>query len=152
VISAVVADKAATGAHAHGLPDKGNLTVWRSVDRGKTWKRAGVINDVPGASREGLHAMAAGPDGSLFAVWLDLRTEGMKLYGARSTDGGVTWSKNVEVYASPDGAICSCCHPGLSIDGRGRISVMWRNVLDGFRDLYVAHSDDGVRFQAVTKQ
>ena len=131
VISAVVAGKVAAGTHAHGLPEAGNLTVWRSVDHGQTWKESSVVNDVPGASREGLHAMAAGPDGSLFAVWLDLRTEGMKLYGAESTDGGLTWSKNVEVYRSPDGTICSCCHPTLDIDNTGRIRVMWRNVLDG---------------------
>jgi hypothetical protein len=152
LISAVVAEKVATGAHAHGLPENGNLTVWRSQDRGRTWKQVSVINDVPGAPREGLHAIASGPDGSLFAVWLDSRTEGMKLYGAKSGDGGLTWSKNVEVYASPDGAICSCCHPSLAIDAKGRIWVMWRNVLDGFRDMYTTYSDDGLHFQPAAKQ
>jgi len=151
LISAVVAEKVATGQHAHGLPDGGNLTVWRSTDRGRTWQRAGVVNDVAAAPREGLHAMAAAPDGSVFAVWLDQRTPGMKLYGARSKDGGVTWSKNVEVYRSPDGAICSCCHPSLGFDGK-RIWVMWRNVVDGFRDLYASYSDDGVHFTPANKQ
>lgn len=152
LISAVVADKVSANAHAHGLPQDGNLTVWRSKNQGRTWNQISVVNDVPGAPREGLHAMTAGPDGSLFAVWLDSRTEGMKLYGSKSVDGGSSWSKNVEIYASPDGTICSCCHPSLSIDASGRMRIMWRNVVDGYRDLYLTESEDGVHFEAAKKQ
>lgn len=144
VVTAISGERVATGAHAHGLPEAGNLTAWRSTDQGRTWTRASVVNDVPGAAREGLHAMVplAGGKG-LFAVWLDLREKGTRLYGARSTDGGVTWSKNVPVYESPDGTICQCCHPSLAVDASGVIRVMWRNVMDGSRDMYVAVSTDG---------
>lgn len=152
LITAVVAEKVATGPHAHGLPENGNLTLWRSADHGRTWTQTAVVNDVPGAAREGLHAIAAGPDGTLFAVWLDQRTTGMKLYGSHSRDGGRTWTKNIEVYASPDGTICNCCHPSLAVEPGGDIWVMWRNVVDGNRDLYVARSVKGGPFQSVTKQ
>ena len=151
VISAVVGDSASTGPHAHGSPESGNLAVWRSTDRGTTWKRAGIINDVPSAAREGLHAMVAGPDGGLFAAWLDLREKGTQLYGSSSTDGGVTWQKNVLIYSSPGGSICQCCHPSLSIDASGRIFAMWRNSLDGSRDLYVTSSTDGKTFAFAQK-
>lgn len=151
VLSAIAGVKTATGAHAHGLPDNGNLMVWRSTDQGKTWTRAGVINDVPGAAREGLHAMAAAPDGSLFAAWLDLRSKGMQLYGARSKDGGRTWSKNAAIYSSPDGTICQCCHPTLTIDSKGRVWAMWRNVLNGSRDMHVISSADGEKFEGPRK-
>ena len=58
-----------------------------------------MINDVPGAPTEGLHALASDAKGQLFAAWLDKRGgQGTKLYGARSTDGGATWSKNVMIY------------------------------------------------------
>ncbi|MBC7856007.1 MAG: exo-alpha-sialidase [Pirellulaceae bacterium] len=110
-----------------------------------------MINDVPGAAREGLHAMAAGADGKLFAVWLDLRENGMRLFGAQSRNAGLTWSKNVQVYQSPSGTICQCCHPSLSIDETGRVWVMWRNVLDGSRDLHLASSSDGIHFEAPRK-
>jgi hypothetical protein len=143
VISAVVG-----GA---GTKQADTLTAFRSLDSGKTWTRGGVINDVPQSAREGLHAMAA-PDGrSLFAVWLDLRAKGTQLYGAKSTDGGVTWSKNVAVYASPGGTICQCCHPSLTVDSSGRIWAMWRNVIDGSRDFYVTNSVDGVHFDEARK-
>ncbi len=151
VISAVVGEGVSSGPHAHGLPESGNLVAWRSTDRGTTWKRAGAINDVPAAAREGLHAMVAGPGGGLFAAWLDLRATGTQLYGSRSTDGGVTWQKNVLIYNSPDGTICQCCHPSLSIDASGRIFAMWRNSLDGSRDLYVTSSTDGKTFTSAQK-
>ena len=86
--------------------------------------------------------MAAAPDGTLYAVWLDLRGKGTTLYGSQSTDGGRTWTKNYQVYASPEGTICQCCHPSLSIDAQGIVSVMWRNAVGGSRDMYVTSSKD----------
>jgi hypothetical protein len=151
LISAIAGEKVATGTHAHGLPEAGNLIVWRSTDKGVTWKQASVINDVPGAAREGLHAIAAAANGKLFAVWLDLREKGTQLYGSQSADGGVTWSKNALVYSSPDGTICQCCHPSLTIDAKGGVWAMWRNVLDGSRDMHLIHSANGEKFEDVRK-
>lgn len=119
----------------------GELLAWRSQDSGKTWSKSIRINDVERASREGLHAMTAN-NGLLFVTWLDLRTEGMKLYGAVSKDGGASWSSNQLVYQSPDGAICTCCHPSTAIDHKGRITVMFRNALAGNRDMYWVRSAD----------
>lgn len=141
VVSAIAGEKVATGPHAHGLPEAGNLFTWRSTDQGKTWTKAATINDVPGAAREGLHAMTASPDGrTLHAVWLDLRGKGTKLYGSKSSDGGNTWAANKLVYESPDGTICQCCHPSLAADAKGGIWMMWRNVVDGNRDMYVLNT------------
>jgi hypothetical protein len=152
VISAVGGRTLSKQEHAHGLPSDGDLIIWRSVDAGKSWSKGIVINDVPGAPTEGLHSLAADPQGNLFAAWLDKRTgHGTQLYGARSTDGGVTWSKNVVIYKAPEGTICECCHPSIAVDDHGQTSVMWRNVLDGSRDFYVSSSKDGVRFTAPQK-
>jgi len=129
----------------------GDLRVWRSTDSGKTWSASVAVNDVPAAAREGLHAMASDRKGNLFAAWLDLRGKGTRLYGSRSVDGGLTWSKNVLVYESPDGTICQCCHPSIAIDREGRISVMWRNVMQGSRDFYVSTSTDGLSFGKAQK-
>jgi len=120
----------------------GDLRSWRSVDHGKTWIPGARINDVPNAAREGLHSMTAGPSGVLFAAWLDLRAKGTSLYSSMSKDGGQSWSKNAPVYS---GSICECCHPTVFIDSKDQIHVMWRNSLDGARDLYVASSTDNFK-------
>jgi hypothetical protein len=137
VISAVVGEK--------GRGADGDLIAWRSVDGGRTWSTGQTINNVPSAAREGLHAMAAGGKGLLFTTWLDLRAKGTRLYGSTSTDGGTTWSPNVLVYESPSGSVCECCHPSAAVDAQGRIFVMFRNSLEGNRDMYVVQSDDGGR-------
>lgn len=152
LITAVAGQEVSKDTHAHGLPEKGDLTVWRSDDGGKSWNQSGIINDSHGASSEGLHAIGADATShNLFAAWLDLRAKGTQLYGARSTDGGRTWSKNVLIYASPEGTICQCCDPSVAIDGNGRTWVMFRNVLAGSRDFYLTHSEDGEHFSPVEK-
>ncbi len=128
----------------------GTLLAWNSRDGGKTWSQASSVNDVAKSAREGLHGMAVGPKGELFAVWLDLRSPGMKVYGALSTDGGAKWSNRL-VYASPGGSVCECCHPSVTIDGLGQIHVMFRNSLDGSRDMYLASSKDGGKTFAAAK-
>ncbi len=144
VISAVTGEK--------GGGADGDVIAWRSTDGGKTWSQGVRVNDVAGSAREGLHAMSAGA-GVLFAAWLDLRGKGTKLYGAASTNGGATWSKNVLVYESPEGTICQCCHPSLIVDSKGTIHAMFRNALGGARDMYVARSADGGQtFGAAEKQ
>jgi hypothetical protein len=142
VISAVVGNEGV---------QPGNLVAFRSSDKGRTWERAAVINDVPESTREGLHAMVADGHGRLTAVWLDLRAKGTRLYGSRSRDGGRTWSKNEVVYESPDGTICQCCHPSLTADSDGTVWVMWRNVIVGSRDLYLASSKSGAPFSGAQK-
>jgi hypothetical protein len=152
VVTAVVGNTAAGGAHAHGLPSDGDLVAWRSADGGKTWSKGVVVNDFPAAPTEGLHSLAADAKGDLFAVWLDKRSgHGTKLYGAHSVDGGATWSKNVMIYDSPEGTICECCHPSAAIDAAGKISVMWRNWLEGSRDMYLSQSNDGLTFSKPEK-
>jgi len=115
----------------------GDLYSWRSTDRGRTWSGPVRVNDVAGAPREGMHDMAAAPDGRLFNVWLDKVGRGMQLAGAWSDDGGASWSEDHLVYTSPDGSICQCCVPEVTFrpDG-GDAVVLWRNWLDGNRDMY----------------
>lgn len=150
VVTAVTGKTVATGEHAHGLPSDGDLMVWRSTDGGKSWSKGMSISDVAGAATEGLHGLASDGKGHLFASWLDKRDHGTRLYGSRSDDGGVTWSKNMLVYSSPDDTICECCHPSVAFDRDGAVVVMYRNWLNGSRDLYLARSN-GASFSAPQK-
>ncbi|MEO8026076.1 MAG: sialidase family protein, partial [Bryobacteraceae bacterium] len=128
----------------------GNLVAWHSTDLGKTWSAPVRINDAGDAAREGLHAMG-GSGNVIYAAWLDLREKGTTLYGSVSHDGGITWSVNHRIYESPDGTICQCCHPSVDVAADGSVRVMFRNVLAGHRDMYVAESRDGKTFGAATK-
>ena len=136
---------------AQGGGKDGDVVLTRSIDRGRTWSRPVVINDVPGAAREGLHALAAHPDGLVVAAWLDLREKGTRIYAAVSRDHGATWRADTLVYTSPSGSVCECCHPSIAIGARGDISVMFRNSVDGTRDMFVVRSTDGATFGPATR-
>lgn len=135
----------------------GDALAWRSADRGATWSEPVRINTVAGAAREGLQALAAGPEGKLICVWLDLRQQplpgdaspaaehhsadapagGTELWGAWSEDGGATWSADTLIYQSPDGTICECCAPAVTFDPlHGHAVVFWRNKLGENRDMF----------------
>jgi hypothetical protein len=140
IVTAVIGHVEAQGEHSHGLPVDGDLFAWRSTDGGKTWSSGVRVNDVPAAPREGLHTLAADSNGNLFAAWLDNRDKGTRLYGAYSSDNGLSWSKNILLHESSDGTICQCCHPTAAFNGAGQLEVMWRNVLAGSRDFYLIRS------------
>ena len=137
----VIVVTAITGEKGRGAD--GDVMSWRSVDHGATWSTPTKVNDVAASAREGLHSLAAGGRNILFATWLDLRERGTKLYGSVSKDGGRTWSPNRLVYQSPSGSVCECCHPTAVVDSEGVIGVMFRNSLDGNRDMYLVRSTDG---------
>lgn len=131
---------------------EGDLFAWSSTDGGKRWGKPVVVNDQPTAAREGLQSLASGSGEDVFSVWLDLRNKGMQLFGSRSSDGGKSWGKNFEIYHSPSGSICTCCHPSVTVDALGKLHVMWRNCVDGSRDLYLSSSSDrGESFTAAKK-
>ncbi|MBK5269711.1 MAG: exo-alpha-sialidase, partial [Bacteroidia bacterium] len=114
------------------------------------WKPTSRVNDIDTVAKEGL--MALGADGNnSFAVWLDLRDKHNKIFGARSADGGVTWSKNIMIYTSPDTTVCECCKPSVIMKGNN-VYVMFRNWLNGNRDLYlIQSSDEGNSFSEAQK-
>lgn len=126
----------------------GDLLAWRSTDAGRSWIGPVRINGEEGSAREGLHGMAAGPDGAVCCAWLDMRGAGTEIYGAVSRDGGATWEPDLLVYRSPNRpkpSVCECCHPSVAFAPDGTLAIMWRNQLAGSRDLYLARSSDGGR-------
>ncbi len=138
-------------AGAKGGGADGDVLLYRSTDRGVTWRTPVVINAVPGSAREGLHALVATPAGLVVVAWLDLRDKGTRIYAAVSRDHGATWAPDALVYASPSGSVCECCHPSVAIGADGRVAIMFRNNLSGNRDMYVADSKDGVTFTSARK-
>lgn len=128
------------------------LIAFSSSDGGKTWGGPVTINDVPDSAHEGLHDLGGSSDGQLFVTWLDLRSGKTELWGAVSKDGGRTWAADELVYKSPDKSICECCHPSVLFDAEGNLAVMWRNSIEGSRDMWlVTRTKGAATFSAAGK-
>jgi hypothetical protein len=116
--------------------------IYSYYKENEKWKQGVRVNDVDTVAKEGLMALSADGENA-FAVWLDLRgNKRNKIYGAKSTDGGKTWSANQMIYTSPDTTVCECCKPSVVMKGN-RVYVMFRNWLNGNRDLYLIQSSNG---------
>lgn len=133
----------------------GKNIVWaRSKSWGNSFEKPIRINDADAPSHAYFGHVAALPDGSLLAAWLDGRDENKRdkdtaegtasIYCARSTDGGATWSRNVLVSRN----ICPCCRPTVIANGQGGVLIAWRHVYltaqkKHIRDMACARSTDG---------
>jgi len=123
----------------------GDLVAWRSTSSGVSWLSAVRVSTYPGSARDGLHAMTSGPKHEVACAWLDVRSGKMEIYAAVSSDEGASFGENRLVYHSPDGSVCECCHPSIAFDAQGTLYVMFRNELDGARDMYITESKDGAK-------
>lgn len=127
----------------------GNIFSFSKTDA-MPWSAPAKVNDADTTAKEGLMALS-GDGNILYAIWLDLRHKNNQIFGAGSTDGGRTWSINKLIYASPDSTVCECCKPSVLINGRN-INVMFRNWIQGNRDMYLIQSFDlGRTFSAAQK-
>jgi len=119
----------------------GNIFSFVKDESGK-WVKTAKVNDADTVNKEGFLGLAGNDENNLFAIWPDLRDDShQKIYGARSPDGGKSWSPNILVYRSPDSSICECCKPSVTMHNNN-VYVMFRNWLNGNRDLYLAQSSD----------
>jgi hypothetical protein len=119
----------------------GNIFSYKK-EASQKWTIAVRVNDAKETAKEALMGLSA--DGlNAYAVWLGVKGQkGQNLYGAKSVDGGKTWAKNNLVYASPDSSVCECCKPSVAMKGN-KVYVMFRNWLNGNRDLYLITSSNG---------
>ena len=117
------------------------IRSWRSTDGGKTWQPGPDVTP-PGAAGSGLHALASDGKQRLVSAWLGPKDGAPRLFTAHSDDAGLTWSKPAMLSAT----VCDCCHPSAAISADGTVHIMFRNALDGKRDLYLATAPDGEHF------
>lgn len=87
-----------------------------STDNGKTWSSRVRVNDDPSgvANDQFEQWLSVDPtDGSVNLSWYDTRNDPAHLttdiFYARSTDGGLTFSPNVQVTTAPTDEECATC-------------------------------------------
>jgi len=121
----------------------GNIYSFIKNKNEEQWRKGRRINDISNVAKEAFVSLASNDNGEVYAVWLDLRDNNKnKIAGAKSFDGGKTWSKNKIIYASPDGSVCECCKPSVEMKDK-MVVIMFRNWLNGNRDLFITTSIDG---------
>lgn len=129
-------------AKARKAIGSGNLLVRRSADGGRRWSKPVRVNGEDGSAHEGLHALAARGE-RVALIWLDPRGEprGTRLFAAWSSDAGKSFGADAAVHESPSGSICPCCHPSLQLDRDGHAVALWRDAIEGDRDMFVGVFD-----------
>ncbi len=117
------------------------LRAVSSNDLGVTWTNPVTVTDdslVFGSHN--FHSLHAGPDGTVYASWLDGRNGRSSTYMTHSVDGGQTWAANTKVSIDES---CPCCRTAVEAGQNGLVYVAWRTVLPGnIRDVVVARSTD----------
>jgi hypothetical protein len=134
------------------IDKKGNVHTFQLNHQSGKWVKKAVANDVPGAAIEGLMDIGADDNDHFYAVWLDHRNgTGNEICFTYTLNQGETWSKNKIVYKSPDHTVCECCQPSIAA-GQSGIFIMFRNWINGSRDLYLIRStDEGHTFGTACK-
>jgi hypothetical protein len=131
----------------------GNLFAVNLSKQTNQWSAPVKVNDADTTAKEALSGLGAGKDNLVYTAWLDSRLGNNNLYGALSTDGGLSWGKNQLIYKGERNGICDCCKPSVYINQTGQIFVMFRNKLDGARNMYLISSEDkGQHFGKAQKQ
>lgn len=130
----------------------GNLYAMRSSHAINQWSTPVRVNDADTTAKEALSGISAGKDNLVYTAWLDTRLGNNNLYGSLSKDGGLTWGKNRLIYKGEQKGICDCCKPSVAMGQNGVLDVMFRNKLDGARNMYVISSkDNGGHFDKAQK-
>lgn len=141
---------------AHSNLGNGPATVWvsRSTDFGKTWTRT-VIN-VSGAPPNCTNcgyaylssqmALRVGSDDTIYLLWnstVDVTNFAPeRIFFARSTDDGRSYSARVDVSNAPPGV--EHCFPAISVGRQaGDVRIGWMDTRTGRWNLFFRESSDG---------
>jgi hypothetical protein len=143
---------ASAGGTRKGPPPRpGNLNIYlaTSTDDGKSFSPPVRVNDDPEGAEHRFPTLAIGERNILYVAWLDKRkqtaekSDFSRVFTARSTDGGKTFSRNVDATDGQETGICHCCRLSLVSHPQKGLFVAYRNDVHDMRDIFLAGSRDG---------
>ncbi len=119
------------GARVDAGVDRGPVAVDARTDASTTlgpavWSKNIRINDDTGTGNQSEVTMAAGPNGLVLTGWMDSRATRVCAFSS-STDGGLTWSKNVQI---PNNTGMFVGDPAVAIDGGGTLYAVCQEYLN----------------------
>jgi len=123
------------------------LRFARSSDYGKSFSKAVDVDPTGLAASQSFFNLTASAKGAIYVVWLDGREKtshvehrGAAIYLARSTDGGGSFEKSIQVANDA----CPCCRPSIAFTDENTVHVGFRKIFAGDeRDMAIASSTDG---------
>jgi hypothetical protein len=122
--------------------DGGQMYFARSLDEGRTWSNPNIrVSDECIRDWNLSSCLVVDDLGTIYACWSDKRDD-RNIYFSRSTDGGDTWSANVQVNESSAGGKYD---PSLALPPDHSLCVVWSDFRNGVSDsdIYSARSTDG---------
>lgn len=122
---------------------KGNVFTLSKSSKDKNWSKPIQVNEISGVADEGFCAITSDNKLNFYLLWSDNRSGQNELYGSISRDNGQNWGKSQLIYTSTDTSksICPCCKPSLVNSSNGKVYVMWRNLINENRDMYILPFD-----------
>lgn len=112
-----------------------------STDGGQTFSPNVRVNDDVGRAGQLYPSLAVDEAGVVYIAWHDFRKGDQDIYFSVSTNGGQTFSRNLQV--NDDSGTAGQFNPSLAVDADGRVHVAWHDLRNGHADIYYAVSQDG---------
>jgi hypothetical protein len=124
--------------------DENDIYFAKSTDGGLTFSESVLVSNDNTTGDNYAPKVTTDSNDNIYVVWHDNRNGNWDVYFAKSTNGGVSFSANVQVVDDPD----TQYEADLAIDNEGDIYVTWNHLYtDGGGntdyDIYFAKSTDG---------
>ncbi len=129
------------------------IEVAFSADGGRTWSRPNQISIAQNFAFGGrqFSALRTGPDGTVYAVWLDSDVNGIKQVVAISRDGGVSWTHSSTVARLqrfmadpiPGANFRTGPYPNVATSASGTVYVAYVDEIAGVGRVVVTKSTNG---------
>ena len=134
-----------------GTAGADNILMSRSTDGGTTFSTPAIVSrNLNGFLIIINNDLAVGKNGSINSIFdaIDATTGARHIYFARSTDGGATFSSQVNVSLQSPITITGIT-PAIAVDAAGAVSITYDGISStGRRDIFFTRSTNGTTFSA----